>query len=267
MVKVSVKPIHDPKARAVARAVYDELMPRSVILFGSRARGDFGPDSDIDLLVITDSRLSRTEYQASSRAAYAKMGELYGRCRFGVDVLNMTADEFRDKRRARNHVAGQAARDGIDMNGDGVPPDDQQPSNLPDIRQRIANAERNLNDMRILVENEGSSQEAVGFTAQQAVENALKGWISALDEDYRNIHDISELAAIVRSRPEEDDTDAAERLSWLTEYAVRYRYEGARIEVEDRFELLQHVTETVLSIIERIRTLSAAEDRRPTGDE
>ncbi len=259
MVTASPKQIHDPKARAVARAVYDELMPRSVILFGSRARGDFGPDSDIDLLVITDSRLSRTEYRASSKAAYAKMDELYGRCRFGVDVLDMTADEFRDKRRARNHVAGQAARDGIDMNGDGVPPDDQQPSNLPDIRQRIANAERELRTSNILVEAD-SDQEPIGFHAQQAVENALKGWISALDEDYRNIHDISELAAIVRARPEEDGTDAAERLSWLTEYAVRYRYEGARVEVEDRFELLQHVTETVLSIIERIRTLSAAEE-------
>ena len=119
--------------------------------------------------------------------------------------------------------------------------------------------------MNILVEAD-SDQEPIGFHAQQAVENALKGWISALDEDYHNIHDISELAAIVRARPEEDDTDAAERLSWLTEYAVRYRYEGARIEVEDRYELLQHVTETVLSIIERIRTLSAAEDRRSTGD-
>ena len=28
--------------------------PRRVILFGSRARGDYGPDSDIDLLVVVD---------------------------------------------------------------------------------------------------------------------------------------------------------------------------------------------------------------------
>ena len=45
----------DPKACAVARAVGDEVHPDRVILFGSRARGDFGPDSDVDLLVITDS--------------------------------------------------------------------------------------------------------------------------------------------------------------------------------------------------------------------
>ena len=45
---------HDPKARSVAKAVYDALNPCVVILFGSRARGDFRRDSDVDLLVITD---------------------------------------------------------------------------------------------------------------------------------------------------------------------------------------------------------------------
>ena len=34
------------------RAVSD---PEQIILFGSRARGDFGPDSDVDLLIIKDN--------------------------------------------------------------------------------------------------------------------------------------------------------------------------------------------------------------------
>jgi predicted nucleotidyltransferase len=34
--------------------VVDYFHPRRVVLFGSRARGDSGPDSDIDLLVILD---------------------------------------------------------------------------------------------------------------------------------------------------------------------------------------------------------------------
>ena len=37
----------DPKACAVARAVGEAVHPDQVILFGSRARGDFTPDSDI----------------------------------------------------------------------------------------------------------------------------------------------------------------------------------------------------------------------------
>jgi predicted nucleotidyltransferase len=35
-------------------AVVARLKPRRVILFGSAARGDSGPDSDIDLLVVVD---------------------------------------------------------------------------------------------------------------------------------------------------------------------------------------------------------------------
>ena len=34
------------------RTIVDEVDPERVILFGSRARGDARPDSDIDLLII-----------------------------------------------------------------------------------------------------------------------------------------------------------------------------------------------------------------------
>ena len=252
---------HDPKARAVAKAVYDALRPRSVILFGSRARGDFRRDSDIDLLVITegDRRLGRQEYVATCKTAHAKAGELYEDCGFGVDVLDMTSDEFRHRRRAKNHVAGQAARDGVDMNGDRILPDGQLSDNSPDIRQRIANAERELRTLDILV-NANADQEPIGFHAQQAVENALKGWISALNDEYGNTHDLSDLASTVRNHLEEENSDAGERLFWLTRYAVECRYEGATVQMDDRLELLRIVNETVSAIIERIRTLMRAEE-------
>ena len=252
---------HDPKARAVAKAVYDALRPRSVILFGSRARGDFRRDSDVDLLIITDAdRMDKDEYTLARDAAHAKSAEVYGaRSRFGVDVLNMSAEKFRHCRRAKNHVAGQAARDGVDMNGEPVPPDDQEPDNMPDIRQRIANVKRELRTLDILV-NADSDQEPIGFHAQQAVENALKGWISALNDEYGNTHDLSDLAATIHRHPEEEDSDAGERLFWLTQYAVKYRYEGAVVQMDDRRELLHIVSETTLAIIERIGELTGTKE-------
>ena len=252
---------HDPKARAVAKAVYDALRPRSVILFGSRARGDFRRDSDVDLLIITDDdRMDKDEYMLACDAASAKSAEVYGaRSRFGVDVLNMSAEKFRHCRRAKNHVAGQAARDGVDMNGDRIPPDDQEPDNMPDIRQRVINTRRNLGDMRITVEN-SASQEVIGFLAQQTLENALKGWISALDDEYGNTHDLDILMVTIRMHPSEDESDAGERLRWLSNYAVEYRYEGARIRVIDRRELLRLLSETVLAIIDRIGELTGTKE-------
>lgn len=250
----------DPKACAVARAVGEVVHPAQVILFGSRARGDFNPDSDIDLLIITGSGpVDQQMYQRTSAAAHRKVEELYGGS-IDVDLVRMSEGAFHYGRRARNHVAGQAVRDGFDAKGDKVTYDNPEPTNLPDIRQRIANAERYLSDLEILTENPRSSQEAIGFHAQQALENALKGWISALDADYRNTHDLMKLAAIVRLHPAENDTSAGERLAWLTEYAVRYRYAGAEVVIDDRFALLTAVTETVAAIIARIRALVATEE-------
>ena len=249
----------DPRACAVARAVEEAVHPDRVILFGSRARGDFRPDSDIDLLIVTGpGPLDRRAYQRTSAAAHHKVEQVYGEP-MGVDLVHLSEDAFHDGRRARNHVAGQAVRDGFDANGDKVNYDNPTPTNWPDIRQRIANAERELRVLNILVEG-NADQEAIGFHAQQAIENALKGWISALDTDYRNIHDLAELIAIIRRHPQERDTPAGEQLTWLTSYAVEYRYEGAQVQMDDRFALLAGTTETVLAIIDRIRTLAETDE-------
>ena len=245
----------DPRACAVARAVEEAVHPDRVILFGSRARGDFRPDSDIDLLIVTGpGPVDRRAYQRTSAAAHHKVEELYDEP-MGVDLVHLSEDAFHDGRRARNHVAGQAVRDGFDANGDKVSYDNPTPTNWPDIRQRIANAERELRVLNILVEG-NADQEAIGFHAQQAIENALKGWISALDDDYRNTHELGKLVAIIRQHPQEEDTPAGEQLTWLTSYAVEYRYEGAQVQMDDRFELLAGITETVQAIIDRIRTLT-----------
>ena len=254
----------DPKACAVARAVGEAVHPARVILFGSRARGDFTPDSDIDLLIIGSGPADQQKYQRTSAAAHRKVEELYGDS-ISVDLVRMSERAFHDGRRARNHVAGQAVRDGLDANGDKVAYDNPQPTNWPDIRQRMTNAERELGVLKILVEA-NAAQEAIGFHAQQALENALKGWISALDADYRNTHDLADLMAIVRQHPAESDTSAGERLAWLTEYAVRYRYAGAEVVMDDRFALLAAATETVAAILARIRVLTATEEEELSSE-
>ncbi len=47
--------------------------PRRIVLFGSRARGDFRPNSDIDLLIVQDSTLPR---HRRSIPYYAALSEL-----------------------------------------------------------------------------------------------------------------------------------------------------------------------------------------------
>ena len=38
----------------MVQRIVDKFQPEQVILFGSHARGDAGPDSDVDLLVVMD---------------------------------------------------------------------------------------------------------------------------------------------------------------------------------------------------------------------
>ena len=191
MAQIPVKLSYDPKAKAVAEAVYDAVHPVAVILFGSRARGDYHEDSDVDLLVVTADDLDGAEWRggyvdackAASRQAEAAYGFL-----IGIDVVSMPEGKFADCRRAKNHVAGQAVRDGVIVSRQPLPGEGQPPTNWPDIRTRFIAATRNENDLLVTIESGAASQEIIGFLAQQAIENALKAWISALDDEYRNIN-------------------------------------------------------------------------------
>jgi predicted nucleotidyltransferase len=53
----------------MVRQVVDAVSPDKVVLFGSRARGDHRPDSDIDLLIIKDSSLPRSRRSVDIHAA------------------------------------------------------------------------------------------------------------------------------------------------------------------------------------------------------
>ena len=253
MPPIPVKPGYDPKAKAVAEAVYDAVRPVAVILFGSRARGDYRDDSDVDLLVITADDAPdgwQSRYVAASAAAHDKAEAVYG-FMMGVDVVDMPESKFADCRRAKNHVAGQAVRDGVIVSQQPLPGESQPPTNWPDIRQRFIAATRNIESLTLLIEANGP-REDIGFHAQQAIENTLKAWISALNDSYGRTHDIGRLAGIVRRYPAENGTPAGETLFWLTRYAVEYRYDGARVKLEDPHDLLERIIDLVAEVESRI---------------
>ena len=83
--------------------------PRRIILFGSHARGDAGPDSDLDFLVIED------EPFGSGRSRRRRIGDMYRALRgiaVPVDILLFSAPEVAKWRASINHVVHDAERDG-----------------------------------------------------------------------------------------------------------------------------------------------------------
>ena len=99
------------------RAVTDDLLkeavrrilavgaPLSIVLFGSHARGDSRPDSDLDLLIIEESDLPR--YQRSPRYYHALAGLFPAK-----DILVYTPAEVQEWSGVENAFVTTALREG-----------------------------------------------------------------------------------------------------------------------------------------------------------
>lgn len=100
--------ITNPAIRAAwptaIRTIVEQFNPALIILFGSQARGDSRPDSDVDLLVVMDGEIDRREQQVRIARALAGMP-------FSKDILVTTTANF-DHPMAGTALA-EATRDGV----------------------------------------------------------------------------------------------------------------------------------------------------------
>jgi hypothetical protein len=87
-------------------AVVAYFRPLRVILFGSAARGDAGPDSDIDLLVILDDNAPPEKLTLA--AGYQSRRSYH----HATDVIPCRESVFRRKSRIAGTLAYTAAREG-----------------------------------------------------------------------------------------------------------------------------------------------------------
>ena len=79
--------------------------PRKIVMFGSRARGTAGPDSDIDLLLVEESELPR--FKRSARYRRALVGLFPSK-----DVVVYTPEEVARWRDVANAFVTVALREG-----------------------------------------------------------------------------------------------------------------------------------------------------------
>jgi len=96
----------DAKLAEIVRRLVARLHPEQIYLFGSRARGEAGPDSDYDLLVIVREsdlpghRRDQQAYRALRGVGVAK------------DVLVWTRDEFDSRSRVVCSLPATVLREG-----------------------------------------------------------------------------------------------------------------------------------------------------------
>jgi predicted nucleotidyltransferase len=101
----------DPALDEIVRRLVEAYQPLEVYLFGSKARGDSGPDSDYDLLVVVSD--NAPPERKRSRLAY---DALRGTGR-AADVLVCTRSYFEPRRSLRASLPGTVVREGRLLHG------------------------------------------------------------------------------------------------------------------------------------------------------
>jgi len=94
-------------AQAIANRLLRELPAEEVWLFGSLARGDAGPDSDLDLLAVT-LESSQTRYE---RAVSAR--RLVSDFHAPKDIVVLTREEWEKDLRVPSSLSSTVLREGI----------------------------------------------------------------------------------------------------------------------------------------------------------
>lgn len=116
------------------------------------------------------------------------------------------------------------------------------------------------NDLKALsgmVDHGIFSDEIFGFHAQQAVEKALKVWISLINGEFPFVHDLRVLFKILRLAGE--DVQNYEHMVDFNDYAVELRYhnDDSREFTVDRLETIEDIAE----LIDHVRDMIAQTER------
>ncbi|MBV8362686.1 MAG: nucleotidyltransferase domain-containing protein [Deltaproteobacteria bacterium] len=96
----------DPVLHEIVERLVRAYEPESVYLFGSKARGDYGPDSDYDLLLVVpddaplERRRGRLAYQVLRGTGTA------------VDAVVFTQSYFEARRHLKASLPGTVLREG-----------------------------------------------------------------------------------------------------------------------------------------------------------
>lgn len=223
--------VSDALLDRMIRAIVDEVDPEQVILFGSRARGDARPDSDIDLLVIESEPFGNGR---SRRAEEVRLDRGLPATAVATDILVYSRADIEQWRGSLNHVAARALREGrvLYTRDWGVPSPTSRPCSVrdgdppePDIQQArllLDMADGDLRAVRAMRDHADFTDEILGFHVQQAAEKCFKAWIALLGREYPLTHDLGKLMDIIRAR------DAAVSrhtdLKAFSAFAVNYRY-------------------------------------------
>src|SRR5438477_7368597 len=89
----------------MVKRIVNKFHPQQIILFGSHARGDAGPDSDVDLLVVMD-------FEGTARDKGLEVMQALHDILIPLDVIVISPEDFAWRKEVVGTIAWPAAREG-----------------------------------------------------------------------------------------------------------------------------------------------------------
>lgn len=107
--EMNVVSVSEQVIAGMVQALVEEVKPRRIYLFGSRARGNPKVDSDVDLLIVEDQGFGPERNRWSELKRIRKALRPF---RIPKDILVYSQDEFEKWEDSINHIVAHAVREG-----------------------------------------------------------------------------------------------------------------------------------------------------------
>jgi HEPN domain-containing protein/predicted nucleotidyltransferase len=191
----------DQVLEQVTRTIAEELRPRRIVLFGSRARGTAAPDSDYDIMVEMETDLTDSQRVRAVR-------DLFPRRDWSMDIHVYTPDELRRWKDDVGFIVYDIVREGRVLfcrpdvtDGDfwsvaisPAPRVREVPGDAPEsLASWLDRARDDFAAMQAVANVEPPVRGAVCFHAHQCVEKLLKACLIARSIRPPRTHDLGEL--------------------------------------------------------------------------
>ena len=102
-------PVTEELLQQAVQMILKEVDPERIILFGSHARGDARPDSDVDLLVVESEAFGK---ERSQHSEMVRLNDALSGLDVPTDILVCSTAEVEYWRDSLNHVLARALREG-----------------------------------------------------------------------------------------------------------------------------------------------------------
>jgi len=105
---VTTKSVSEDALEEIIRRVVEVAQPERIILFGSAARGEMGPNSDVDLLVVKRGKFDQRRLTGDIYVSLHGVGQ-------AVDVVVVTPEQVERYRKTHWLVIAPALREGREV--------------------------------------------------------------------------------------------------------------------------------------------------------